>query len=140
MKTACLLLLGVALAGTPGCTTFPTDRIASHQADFNAWPPEVQAQVRAGQVGAGFTPEQVWIALGEPSAKTQAGGPGSLTEVWVYHRRAPRFSIGIGGGGYSGNTAVGGSVSANGLKLGLDVDGRVLFFNGRVTEVEITTR
>ena len=134
-----LALAALALA-TAACTSFPTDRIAAHQADYNSWPPDVQAKVRAGQVAAGFTQEQVFVALGEPSEKTQAGGPGLLSEVWLYHRHAPRFSVGIGGGGVSGNTAVAGGVSANGLKLGLDVDGRVVFLNGLVTEVEIMTR
>lgn len=140
MKALPGFALGLALAGAAGCATFPADRIAAHQADFNSWPPAVQAQVRAGQVAAGFIPEQVFIALGDPSAKTQAGTPGAITEVWVYHRRAPRFSFGIGGGSFSGNTAVAGGVSANGLKLGLDVDGQVVFFNGRVTDVQIVTR
>jgi hypothetical protein len=134
-----LLFLCAAAALASGCSSFPTDRIAAHQADFDQWPAPVQAQVRAGQVAAGFTAEQVLIALGDPSEKTQAGGPGLLSEVWIYHRRAPRFSLGIGGGGFSGNTAVGGGVSASGLKLGQDLDGRVIFLNGRVTEVEIMT-
>jgi hypothetical protein len=140
MKSIPLFALAVVAAGLCGCATYPTDRIAAHQAEYDSWPPPIQAQVRAGQVGAGFTPEQVFIALGEPRVKTQAGVPGSVTEVWVYHRHAPRLSIGIGGGGFSGHTAVAGGVSASGLKLGLDVDGRVVFYNGRVTQVEIMTQ
>jgi len=140
MKSLTLLALAVAVVAASGCSSFPTDRIAAHQADYNRWSPEVQAQIRAGQVGAGFSAEQVQIALGDPSEKTQAGGPGLLSEVWVYHRHAPRFSFGVGGGGFSGNAAVGGSASVNGLKLGRDVDGRVVFVNGRVTEVQIMTQ
>jgi hypothetical protein len=123
-----------------GCQSYPPDRISAHQAEFNSWPPAVQAQVRAGQVGLGFTSDQVLIALGDPSEKTQAGVPGNYSEVWVYHREAPRFSIAIGGMSFGGHSAVGGAVSANGLKLGVDENGRVIFLNGRVTEVEITTQ
>ena len=50
-------LLAAVAAALAGCATFPSDRIASNQAEFNSWPPDVQAQVRAGRVAPGFTPE-----------------------------------------------------------------------------------
>jgi hypothetical protein len=137
MKKAHWLLVAATLAG---CATYPSDRIASDQADFNSWPPAVQAQVREGRVAPGFTPEQVFVALGNPSEKTQAGVPGDLAEVWVYHKSAPRISIGIGGADFGGHGGVAGGVSAYGLKLGIDEDGRVIFHNGHVTEVEIMER
>lgn len=136
-------LLPIALAAAAllgGCQSFPTDRIAAHQADYNSWPPDVQAKVKAGQVDVGFTQEQVFIALGDPSVKTQAGAPGNLTEVWVYHHRAARFGFAVGGASFGRGSAVGGGVAVNGLKLGLDVDGQVTFYNGRVTGVQIFSR
>ena len=140
MKPALVLFLALAAAGVSGCTQFPADRIAAHQAEFTSWPPDVQARVRSGQVALGFTQEQVFIALGDPSRKSEAGVPGNVTEVWAYSKEAPRFSFGIGGGSFGGHTAVGGDVSASGMKLGLDESGRVIFHNGIVTEVEVVVR
>ncbi len=140
MKPAHALVIALIAAGVSSCTQFPADRIGAHQAEFNSWPPDIQAKVRSGQAALGFTQEQVFIALGDPSRKSEAGVPGNLTEVWVYRVEAPRFSFGIGGGSFGGHTAVGGDVSASGLKLGLDENGRVIFHNGIVTEVEVVVR
>lgn len=135
------LVTAAGLALTAGCaTSTPADRIAAHQADFASWPPDVQAQVQAGQVAVGFTPEQVLVALGAPNLKTTAAAPQQITEVWVYHRRAPRLGIGLGFGSVGRSSAVGGGVSANGIPLGQDMDGRVIFTNGRVTDVVVTSR
>ncbi len=133
-------LLAAVAAALAGCATFPSDRIASNQAEFNSWPPDVQAQVRAGRVAPGFTPEQVLVALGEPSEKTLDEAPGDVSEVWVYHKAAPRFGFGIGGASFGEHSGVAGGVSADGLKLGLDEDGRVVFRNGRVTDVVMSVR
>jgi hypothetical protein len=133
-------LLAAGLFLLCGCATAPSDRIAAHQAEFASWPANVQQLVSAGRVAVGFTPEQVAVALGNPDYKSAAAGPQGVTEVWVYRRRAPRLSIGVGGGGYSGSSAVGGSVSASGIPLGHDMDGRVIFSNGLVSDVSMTTR
>jgi hypothetical protein len=141
MKRIIWLTTAAALAVTAGCaTSTPADRIAAHQADFATWPPGVQANVQAGQVAVGFTPEQVLVALGAPDLKTAAAGPQQTTEVWVYHRRAPRLGIGVGFGSVGRRSAVGGGVSANGIPLGQDMDGRVIFTNGYVTDVVVTSR
>jgi len=139
MKRLATLLSAAALAAA-GCATAPSDRIAVHQAEFATWPPNVQALVSAGKVGVGFTAEQVAVAIGNPDFKTAAAGPQGVTEVWVYHRRAPRLGIGIGGGSFNGSSAVGGSVSASGIPLGHDMDGRVVFSNGLVSEVSMVSR
>lgn len=140
MKSRVLAPCLVAAALLAGCQSFPTDRISAHQAEYDSWPPEVQQHVRAGLVEAGYTPDQVFIALGEPSVKTQAGPPGNVTEVWVYHKRAARFGFAVGGASFDRHSAVGGGVAVNGLKLGLDVDGQVIFFNGRVTSLQVFSR
>src|SRR5271166_2469539 len=93
-----------------------------------------------GLLDLGYTQEQVLVALGEPSLKTQAGDAANLSEVWVYNKRAARFSFGIGGAEYGGHSAVGGGVSASGIKLGHDEDGRVVFHNGRVADFSIVVR
>ena len=135
-----LLLIGVALLAFTGCASTPTDRIESHQAAFLTWPPDVQANVRAGIVGVGYTQEQVLVALGDPNSKTITGVPGNTVEVWQYHRRAPRMSLGIGGVSAGRSSAVGGAVAVNGIKLGQDVGGYVMFRNGLVSEVRVMTR
>lgn len=140
MNSRILVPLFAAAALLAGCQTFPTDRISAHQAEYDSWPPEVQQHVRAGLVEAGYTPDQVFIALGDPTAKTQAGPPGNVTEVWVYHKRAARFGFAVGGASFGSHSAVAGGAAVNGLKLGLDVDGRVIFYNGRVTSVEVFSR
>jgi len=94
MKHVHWIIIGAAALVTFGCQSFPSDRIAAHQADFNSWPPEVQANVRAGRIALGYTQEQVLVALGEPTQKTQAGDPAALSEVWAYDRQAPRFGLG----------------------------------------------
>lgn len=131
------LLAGAVLAG---CQSAPTDRISEHQAEFNSWPPDVQANVRLGQVQLGYTPDQVFVALGPPSGKSQAGYPGNYTEVWVYHKRAARFGFALGGASFGRGGGVGGGVAVNGLRLGQDTDGQVVFTNGRVTNVQVFTR
>jgi hypothetical protein len=136
-----LVLFGLGLLIFAGCATpTPADRIASHQAAFLTWPPEVQANVRNGIVAAGYTQEQVWVAYGEPNAKTISGTPGNTYEVWQYHRRAPRMSFAVGGASFGRGGGVAGGVAVNGVKLGEDVGGYVMFRNGLVTEVRITTR
>jgi hypothetical protein len=52
-------LLPILFLAVAGCATGPAGRIAENQAAFAAWPPDVQAAVRAGKIGIGFTPEQV---------------------------------------------------------------------------------
>jgi hypothetical protein len=140
MKTLILMTLTAVAVVFAGCATYPSDRIAAHQAEFNSWPPDVQQRVRAGLVAPGFTFEQVFVALGPPRIKTQAGPPGNVSDVWVYHRRAARLSLAIGGASFGRGSAIGGGVAMNGLKLGQDVDGEVVFTNGRVTDVHIYTR
>ena len=100
MKRILILCAGLTLALASGCSTI-TSRIAAQQANFNSWPPAVQAQVKAGQIDLGFTPEQVTVALGEPdrvdnlTTVTTTKG-----EVWIYHDRSPSYGLGLGVGGY----------------------------------------
>lgn len=140
MKVLSTLSLLAGLAILSGCSSYPTDRIASHQADFNSWPPEVQARLRAGRIAQGDTQEQVFIALGEPNAKAVNNYSGTVVEVWTYRHVAARLSFAVGGGSYNGSTAVAGGASANGIPLGQDIFGQVIFTNGRVTQAHITTR
>jgi hypothetical protein len=140
MRALLALPLCLGLAALAGCASYPSDRIASHQADFNSWPPNVQAGVRAGIIAQGFTPEQVFVALGEPNAKSVTSYPGAVVEVWNYRHIAARLSVGVGGSSYNGSTAVAGGASASGIPLGHDMFGQVVFTNGLVTQAHITIR
>jgi len=139
MKTITRLAAVAAFALAAGCATAPSDRISAHQAEYNSWPPPVQAAVSAGRVDPGFTPEQVRVAIGEPNAKSVSAGPQGTTEVWYYHRRAPRMNLAIGGASFGRNGGVAGGAAVNGIKLGEDTSGQVVFINGYVSNVVMTT-
>jgi outer membrane protein assembly factor BamE (lipoprotein component of BamABCDE complex) len=105
MKTLAYLIVPL-VAVFAGCSTVDS-RIAGHQADFNTWPPQIQEQVRHGQINIGFTREQVQVALGSPDhtfARTAANGS---FEVWSYADRGPRFSFGIGMASFGRHSATG---------------------------------
>lgn len=130
-------LFPFALAATllAACAS-PQSRIKKHQALFDAYPPEVQAKIKAGQAEIGFTPEQAQMALGAPAhvytRKTTSGSQ----EVWGYgNAGGPRVGLGLGifsGGMASYDVGVG-------VGTGSDYPDdrvRVVFENGRVTSVE----
>ncbi len=74
----------LALALAAGCLSTPERRIAQAPAVFAAFPPDVQAKVRRGEVDIGFTPDMVRLALGGPSrVLTRRTGAGEV-EVWIY--------------------------------------------------------
>ena len=126
------------ILASAGCVSTPADRIAGNRTAFDAWPAAVQAQVQAGQVAPGFTPEQVRLAAGEPDhvyVRTTAAG---TDEVWGYRSHQPRFSVGIGVAGGGGSTRVGGgTVLSSGGPYDDEVM-RVIFSGGRVSAIEKT--
>lgn len=137
-------LLGVLLAGgiAAGCSSVDS-RIARHRDVFSSWPPEVQEKVAAGEIGLGFTPDQVRVALGEPDrvfTRTTADG---TVEVWSYRERRPRigFGVGVGAGGIFGSrAAVGGIGIGTGGYRDDEKLGVVFDRNGRVAEIETRGR
>ncbi len=128
-----LLLLPLLLAG---CATTPADRIARNPAAFAAWPPAVQARVRAGEVALGFTPAQVRMALGAPDRVLTRATTRGTEETWIYGARRPHLAIGIGvgGGGRSGYVSGGTVISDAAWRHGIRL--RVTFENGRVSALE----
>lgn len=76
---ALLGCLGALLAGCASSTI--ESRIAERAQAFQALAPEVQQAVREGAIAAGFTPDMVYMALGEPSERSP--GPDGA-EVWTY--------------------------------------------------------
>jgi hypothetical protein len=129
------LLAPVLLALVAGCTT-PASRIGEHQAAFAKFPAAVQEEIRAGQVGVGFTAEMVQLSLGEPARKFTRKTASGDTEVWGYRGNGPKLSLGIGLGVASQRSSV-----AGGLELasgGFDPEERlrVEFRDGVVTAVD----
>ncbi len=140
MKTVLSFLAGLALVATVGCST-PASRIAEHQAAFAGWPAAVQAKVRAGEVGLGFTPEQTRVALGEPDRVFSRTTGDGTTEVWAYRQEKPRFSLGIGVGSLHGSTGVAGGVVVGDHDWRDGETLRVIFDRlGRVAAIETTKR
>ena len=130
------IFLVVLLLTLAGCATTPADRIAQHQTVFNAWPAEVQAKIRAGQVAVGFTEEQVRMALGDPErviTRTTAQG---VSLVWAYRRRGPHFSFGVGMAGGNGHTGYGAGVAMTDHSYFSGDALHVVLMNGQVVSIE----
>ncbi len=117
------------------CSSSPDSRISKNQAAFDSLPPPAQEKIRHGQVDIGFTPEMVFLALGEPSKKYVRQTEQGSTEVWSYITTSPQISFGFGVGSFGGNTA---SSVGVGTTTGGEVDEkvRVEFREGRVTAAE----
>ncbi len=56
------------------------------------WPDRVKMDVVRGHVRAGFTADQVSLALGDPVSKELVGTGDSATETWTYQDRRIAFS------------------------------------------------
>lgn len=131
------LLAALALAAA-GCSS-PASRIEDNQAAFDQYPPEVQRRIRAGDIGVGFYPDQVRMALGKPDRiYTRQTDTGS-SEVWAYRDSTPALSLGLGGFGFGGNSGVGGGVGV-GTGGTEEEKVRVVFVEGRVVSVERTVK
>jgi hypothetical protein len=127
--------LALPLAAALLACSSPATRIQSNRAQFDAYPPEVQQKIRAGQVEVGFTPDMVRLALGEPDRRYERTDANGTSEVWAYRESKPAFSLGIGGGSFGGSSAVGGGVGvATGGQAHEKL--RVVFVNGKVAAVE----
>ncbi|MGC4074318.1 MAG: hypothetical protein QM760_17760 [Nibricoccus sp.] len=134
-----VLLPVLVLALQTGCSS-PDSRIKKNQATFNALPAETQAKIRAGKVEVGYTPAMVIMALGEPDRRYQRTSEKGQTEVWAYRDNKPAFSIGIGVGGSSGHSAMGGGVGVSTAGDSNEDKMRVIFEGGKVTATETRAR
>lgn len=75
-----LLLLALVASG---CAT-PDSRIKRNRAAFDALPPEIQENVRKGNVDIGYPKEAVLIALGQPDREYTRRTADGQVEVWSY--------------------------------------------------------
>jgi hypothetical protein len=86
MKTTKLFIMLAAVSGAvwlAGCST-PEARIKDHPEIFAQLTPKEQTLVKAGQVGLGFSPEAVKLALGEPDRITVRTDAKGQLQVWHY--------------------------------------------------------
>lgn len=135
MRLSHLVLALLTLALLAACSS-PESRIASRRGVFDQFPAEVQAKIRAGQVGVGFTTEMVQLALGEPDRKFTRKTEGGDTEVWGYRSSSPRFSLGLGIGTGGRHSAVGGGIAVSSGGYDPEEKIRVEFRAGLVTAVD----
>jgi hypothetical protein len=135
MKTTRLPFLLLAALAMAGCSTVDS-RMAKAQPQFDSWPPAVQQKVRAQQVDIGFTPEQVFVALGEPDRKYTRTTAQGMAEVWAYRDHRPTFSFGLGFGAAGGSSAYGAGVGVTTGGDRYDDVLRVIFTDGIVTALE----
>jgi hypothetical protein len=86
------LLFLIATFLLAGCASTPTQRIEEKKEEFAALTPEDQQAVKAGVIKVGYTPDMVYMALGQPSAvKTQAE-----METWEYRNYVPSETVAKG--------------------------------------------
>jgi hypothetical protein len=72
-------------------------RIEEHQQAFDTWPEHVQQNLRNGVIQVGYTPEMVFIAMGEPSRKVDVVTGEVAAQVWTWSRRRPGVGVSLGG-------------------------------------------
>jgi hypothetical protein len=85
MKAKTWVLLS-ALGGAlllSGCSTI-NSRINEKGAVFYDLDADTRAKIQHGDVGIGFTPDMVYIALGKPDAKRYRTTADGTTETWSY--------------------------------------------------------
>lgn len=140
MKTLPVLLTCGALVLLPSCSTVES-RIAQNRSSFDSWPAPVQQSVSAGQVGVGFTMEQVEVALGKPDYVFSRSAAEGSFQVWSYRDKAPRFSFGVGMGSFGGRSGVSSGLGVSTGQAYPDEKLRVIFDqSGRVVSLEEVMR
>lgn len=136
MKRRLFLLIVAGSLLVAGCSTLES-RISAQQAQFDTWPADVREKIQAGRIDLGFTPEQVRVALGEPTRKYQRTTAEGSSEVWAYAGGRLGLSLGLGVGSAHGSSAYAGGVAYEPTTYGADDEAvRVVFVDGKVTSVE----
>lgn len=84
---AALAFFGFALAFAAGCMTdaeIRQRRIEQNIVLFSQLPPDAQQRVSVGSIAVGDTQAAVWLAWGEPNAKSYGANANGSFEVWQY--------------------------------------------------------
>jgi hypothetical protein len=83
MRIQLVFLTIISFLSLSACSTI-NSRIKEKKADFNSYPPEVQAQIQNGQIDQGFTEDMVYIAKGKPDERSTKVHKGKVIEIWKY--------------------------------------------------------
>jgi hypothetical protein len=144
LLTSCSLLLSVLFFAAGCASSTPQSRISRNHQAYESFPASVQRKISAGVIDVGFTPQMVRMALGEPAREFSRRTENGTSEVWVYHDREPRVSVGFGVGfgryGRHSSSAVGISTSTGDAGYDRDEKMRVEFRDGYVSEIEYRKR
>lgn len=88
MKTRLFLVLALALLA--GCSTF-NDRAKEKAAVFSRLDAATQENLRQGIVEVGYTPDMVYIALGDPDATRERVTADGKEETWIYQALSTEY-------------------------------------------------
>src|SRR5882672_6998777 len=83
MKTMLTVLVAALALALTGCSTI-NSRIRERAAVFYALDPAAQEQIRHGQVGVGYTPDMVYMALGQPTKHIDRVTNDGTETTWIY--------------------------------------------------------
>lgn len=78
------LLVGLSLVLLSGCSTI-NSRIRENQALFDGLPADTQDKIRQGVVEVGYTPQMVFMAMGEPHERRSTRAADRESSVWIYN-------------------------------------------------------
>jgi hypothetical protein len=144
MKTKSLLLLPLLMGALvlTGCSTV-NSRINEKGPLFYSLDADTRAKISHGDVGMGFTPDMVYMALGNPDAKRHRTTADGTSETWIYGTYYDRYD----GGAYLGYRRWGGwrggfyrmywePIYAPFSRPVLSDDIRVTFRNGKVERID----
>jgi hypothetical protein len=125
--------MAVAVASA-GCSTTGS-RIRDRQAVFDEYPEHVQQNLRAGVIEVGYTPEMVFIALGEPDRKSEVVTGEVVSQIWTWWTRSPGIGFGLGSFRSMGSVGLGTGISV-GDRAQREEQAVVEFVSGRVRSFE----
>lgn len=145
-KITTLLAAGAALLFAAGCQTVDS-RIKENPQAFAGLDAETKAKVKQGIIDLGFSEDAVYLALGAPDQKRESRSATGSQTVWVYNTYYERYD-GTRFAGYSRRVYFDPylksyrvhylPVYADAYRPEVQENIRVVFENGRVTQIEQT--
>ena len=136
MKNRVCVALWTAMAvALAGCSTTGS-RIREQQAVFDGYPEHVQQNLRAGVIEVGYTPEMVFIALGEPERKAERVTGEGASQVWTWWTHSPGIGFGLGSWSSVGSRVGLGTGISLGDRAQREEQTVVEFVSGRVRRFE----
>lgn len=94
MKAHSAWLVGLVLAGLLSACSTPESRQSERASAIQTATPVQRRAITEGRVELGFTPDMVYIVLGQPEKIERGATPGE--ETWIYYQ--PDASAGWNGG------------------------------------------